>query len=90
MVMYLVIIVRHYHILNKHDITQNPTDYLDSLKEYQKTAQSYRLVLLHLYIAFKRRAGPLFCRSTGKCPGCILKCYLWFNICVVYVHYVLH
>ncbi|MBD1392169.1 hypothetical protein [Mucilaginibacter glaciei] len=35
--MYLYLIVRHYHILNKHDLTQNPIDYLDSLKEYQKT-----------------------------------------------------
>ena len=36
MLMYLSFIVRHYHILNKHDLTQNPSDYLDSLKAYQK------------------------------------------------------
>jgi membrane protein YdbS with pleckstrin-like domain len=36
MVMYLSLIVRHYHILNKHDLTLNPTDYLNTLKEYQK------------------------------------------------------
>jgi hypothetical protein len=36
MLMYLSLIVRHYHILNKHDLTQNPTDYLNTLKEYQK------------------------------------------------------
>jgi len=36
MVMYLSLIVRHYHILNKHDLTQNPTEYLHTLKEYQK------------------------------------------------------
>jgi hypothetical protein len=36
MLMYLSLIVRHYHILNKHDLTQNPADYLDTLKEYQK------------------------------------------------------
>lgn len=36
MLMYLSLIVRHYHILNKHDLTQNPTEYLDTLKEYQK------------------------------------------------------
>lgn len=34
--LYLYMIVHHYHILNKHDLTQNPIDYLDSLKEYQK------------------------------------------------------
>ena len=36
MLLYLSLIVRHYHILNKHDLTQNPTEYLNTLKEYQK------------------------------------------------------
>ncbi len=36
MIMYLSLIIRHYHILNKHDLTQNPTDYLNNLKAYQK------------------------------------------------------
>jgi hypothetical protein len=36
MLMYLSLIVRHYHILNRHDLTQNPSDYLNTLKEYQK------------------------------------------------------
>ena len=36
MLMYLSFMVRHYHILNKHDLTLNPTDYLNTLKEYQK------------------------------------------------------
>ena len=37
MIMYLIMIVRHYHLLNQHDLTQNPTDYLNDLKAYQKT-----------------------------------------------------
>lgn len=36
MVMYLSYMVRHYHILNKHDLTINPSEYLHTLKEYQK------------------------------------------------------
>ncbi|TSD66632.1 DUF871 domain-containing protein [Inquilinus sp. KBS0705] len=36
MLMYLLMIVRQYHILSKRDATLNPTEYLDSLKEYQK------------------------------------------------------
>ncbi|MDR6943589.1 hypothetical protein [Mucilaginibacter pocheonensis] len=36
MLMYLSLIVRHYHILSKRDATLNPTEYLDSLKAYQK------------------------------------------------------
>jgi len=37
MLMYLSLIVRHYHILSKRDATLNPSEYLDSLKAYQKT-----------------------------------------------------
>ncbi|MEN0055636.1 MAG: hypothetical protein AAGC65_18305 [Mucilaginibacter sp.] len=36
MLMYLSLIVRHYHILSKRDATLNPSEYLDSLKAYQK------------------------------------------------------
>src|SRR6185437_15257257 len=31
MLMYLSLMVRHYHILNKHDLTLNPSDYLTTL-----------------------------------------------------------
>lgn len=36
MLMYLSMMLRDYHILNKHDLTQNPTEYLNTLKNYQK------------------------------------------------------
>jgi len=36
MITYLSLVIRHYHILNKHDLTVNPTEYLNSLKEYQR------------------------------------------------------
>lgn len=36
MLMYLSSIVRQYQLLNKHDLTLNPSDYLNSLKAYQK------------------------------------------------------
>ncbi|HTE00208.1 MAG TPA: hypothetical protein VK668_13035 [Mucilaginibacter sp.] len=36
MLVYAVLIIRNYRILKKHDATQNPTDYLQDLKEYQK------------------------------------------------------
>lgn len=34
--LYLSMIVRHYRILHKRDHTLNPTEYLHSIKEYQK------------------------------------------------------
>jgi hypothetical protein len=36
MIMYLSLVIRHYHILNKHDLTLNPAEYLNNLKEYQR------------------------------------------------------
>lgn len=36
MLIYAVLIIRNYRILKKHDATQNPTDYIQDLKEYQK------------------------------------------------------
>lgn len=35
MLFYAILIVRNYKLLNKHDLTQNPTAYLQDLKEYQ-------------------------------------------------------
>ena len=50
MVMYLVMILRHYHILKKHDLTQNPIDYLDSLKEYQRNRSKVVGWFYYVYI----------------------------------------
>ena len=36
MLMYFMLIIRHYRILNKHDATSSPTEYLVDLHEYQK------------------------------------------------------
>jgi len=35
MLVYFGMIIRHYRILSKHDATQNPTEYLADLHEYQ-------------------------------------------------------
>jgi hypothetical protein len=36
MLFYFSMIIRHYRILSKHDVTLSPTDYLVDLHEYQK------------------------------------------------------
>jgi hypothetical protein len=36
MLLYAIMIIRNYRILNKRDSTLNPTEYLQDLKEYQK------------------------------------------------------
>jgi len=50
MLMYLSLIVRHYHILNKHDFTQNPAEYLDTLKEYQKNRSKVTGWFYYIYL----------------------------------------
>ncbi|SDD32792.1 hypothetical protein SAMN05216464_101423 [Mucilaginibacter pineti] len=50
LLMYLSLIVRHYHILSKHDATLNPAEYLDSLKEYQKTRTKVIGWFYYIYI----------------------------------------
>lgn len=50
MLMYLSLIVRHYHILNKHDLTQNPAEYLNTLKEYQKNRSRVNGWFYYIYM----------------------------------------
>jgi len=50
MLMYLSLIVRHYHILNKHDLTQNPTDYLNTLKDYQRKRSKINGWFYYIYL----------------------------------------
>jgi len=50
MLMYLSTIVRQYHKLNKRDATVNPSEYLDSLKEYQKNRTKVIGWFYYLYI----------------------------------------
>jgi len=50
MLMYLSLIVRHYHILSKRDATLNPTEYLHSLKEYQKNRSKIIGWFYYIYI----------------------------------------
>ena len=43
-------IIRNYRILNKHDATQNPTDYLQDLKQYQKNQAKIAGWFYYLYV----------------------------------------
>src|ERR1700749_3755835 len=50
MMAYATRILRNYRILNKHDATQNPTDYLQDLKEYQKNQAKIAGWFYYLYV----------------------------------------
>lgn len=50
--MYGMVMVRDYRVISKQDITTNPTEYLQSLKEYQKNRATAYGWLFYLYVIF--------------------------------------
>lgn len=50
MLLYAVMIIRNYRILNKRDSTINPTEYLQDLKEYQKKRAKIVGWFYYLYV----------------------------------------
>lgn len=50
MLLYAVMIIRNYRILNKRDATLNPTEYLQDLKEYQKNRAKVAGWFYYLYV----------------------------------------
>ncbi len=50
MLLYAIMIIRNYRILNKRDATINPTEYLQDLKEYQKKRAKIVGWFYYLYV----------------------------------------
>jgi hypothetical protein len=50
MVLYVMMMIRDYRIISKQDITINPAEYLQSLKEYQKSRAKVYGGLYYLYV----------------------------------------
>ena len=48
--LYLLMMIRDYRIINKHDITTSPIQYLQSLKEYQKNRAKLYGNLYYTYV----------------------------------------
>ena len=50
MILYVMMMIRDYRIISKRDITLNPADYLQDLKEYQKNRAKVYGWLYYLYV----------------------------------------
>ncbi|MGZ3758141.1 MAG: hypothetical protein ACXVAY_04135 [Mucilaginibacter sp.] len=50
MVLYISMMVRDYKLIHKRDITTNPTEYLQSLKEYQKNRAEIYGWMYYVYV----------------------------------------
>jgi Ca2+/Na+ antiporter len=47
---YVMMMIRDYRLINKQDFTINPTEYLESLKEYQKSRATIYGWMYYLYV----------------------------------------
>ncbi|RFZ84928.1 hypothetical protein DYU05_04800 [Mucilaginibacter terrenus] len=50
MVVYVVMMIRDYRLIHQRDVTTHPTEYLQSLKEYQKSRTKIYGWLYYLYV----------------------------------------
>jgi hypothetical protein len=50
MLLYAVMIIRNYRILNRRDATLNPNEYLQDLKEYQKNRAKITGWFYYIYL----------------------------------------
>lgn len=50
MILYVMMMVRDYRIIHKQDITVNPADYLQNLREYQKNRAEVYGWLYYVYV----------------------------------------
>jgi fatty acid desaturase len=50
LLLYSLVMLRDYRLISKQDITINPTEYLQSLKEYQKSRAELYGWLFYLYV----------------------------------------
>ena len=50
MLLYIIMMVRDYRIISRQDVTINPTQYLQNLKEYQKNRNELYGWLYYLYV----------------------------------------
>ncbi|WP_448699176.1 hypothetical protein ACFGVR_19650 [Mucilaginibacter sp. AW1-3] len=91
MVIYVVMMVRDYRLIHRRDVTVNPTDYLQSLKEYKKNRAVLYGKLYYSYIILLSIGLALYflevlndATLVGKIVVYSLTC-IWFLICTFYL-----
>ncbi|OCX53472.1 hypothetical protein BEL04_04000 [Mucilaginibacter sp. PPCGB 2223] len=91
MVTYVVMMFRDYRLIHRRDVTVNPTDYLQSLKEYKKNRAVLYGKLYYSYIVLLSIGLALYflevlndATLTGKIVVYTLTA-VWFLICTFYL-----
>ena len=91
MVTYVIMMFRDYRLIHRRDVTVNPTDYLQSLKEYRKNRAVLYGKLYYSYIILLSVGLALYflevlndATLTGKIIVYTLTA-VWFLICTFYL-----
>jgi len=91
MVIYVIMMFRDYRLIHRRDVTVNPTDYLQSLKEYKKNRAVLYGKLYYSYIVLLSIGLALYfleVLNDATLLGKIIVYSLttiWFLICTFYL-----
>jgi len=91
MLSYALVMIRDYRLIHQRDVTVNPSDYLQNLKEYRRNRAQLFGRLYYLYILSLSVGLALYFLEVlndaslfGKIAVCSLT-IIWFLICTFYL-----
>lgn len=91
LLLYSLVMLRDYRLLSKQDITTNPAEYLQSLKEYQKSRAELYGWLFYLYVILLSAGLVLYLYEVLQNSSTTFKVIvyggsaLWFTYCTFYL-----
>ncbi|MFD2146362.1 hypothetical protein [Mucilaginibacter antarcticus] len=91
LLLYSFVMLRDYRLISKQDITINPTEYLQSLKEYQKSRAELYGWLFYLYVILLSAGLVLYLYEVLQNSTILFKGIvygsgaLWFLFCTFYL-----
>lgn len=84
MLLYLSLILRHYRILHKRDLTVSPSEYLNTLKEYQKQRSVLAGWFYYIYVVLIS-AGLAFYLFEILEHASVLKRTMVYSLTIVWI-----
>jgi len=91
MILYIIMMIRDYKLIHSRDITINPTDYLQHLKEYQKNRAEVYGWMYYIYVLMISLGMGLYFFEVLQSASRAFKIAaysitgIWFLFCAVYL-----
>lgn len=88
---YVLMMIRDYRLINKQDFTINPTAYLESLKQYQKSRATIYGWMYYLYVLLLSIGLTLYFYEVLQSASATFKCMAygltaaWLLFCTFYL-----